>query len=171
MRNLVAIVGSLVIVIITNGCCRQAEVQPVASVGAGPYFGQTPAGDVPQVFAPDYLPDIGSEHTATMFMHAKQVDGVWGEPQLAPFNIGINSFIDSVSPDGNRIYFQANHRSEKDGETIRRWTNWVVHRTDDGWSEPRLLEADFSWPNKFFDFQETNSGNLRPPAASASSMK
>jgi len=184
MRRYGAVCGVfLILVAMSSGCALQAPVETEAELLRGPYFGQTPPGDTPQIFAPGFLPDIGYEHTATMFtvdgeqafwgrvinpgvsprchviMHAQQVDGVWSAPELAPFNIGINSFIDSVSPDGTRVFFQAHEKVEKDGGVQRRWTNWVVHRTVSGWDEPRLLEESFSWDNKFFDFQVTNSGN------------
>jgi hypothetical protein len=150
---------------------------------SGPYIGQPPPGEVPEIFAPEYLPDIGYEHTATMFtkdgteafwgrvinpqqsprvhviMHARQKGGVWLEPELAPFNVGINSFIDSVSPDGRRVYFQAYERPGMRETTERRWTNWVAEKSDSGWGEPRLLESEFDWPDKFFDYQVVKSGN------------
>jgi hypothetical protein len=184
MRNPTGITSAIVLlVVVTGGCAPEADVQPEAPNLTGPYIGQTPPGDVPEIFAPDYLPDIGWEHTATMFtadgteafwgriinpgqsprvhviMHARQKNGVWLEPELAPFNVGINSFIDSVSPDGKRVFFQAAEHTVKDGEEVRRWTNWVAHKSENGWEEPRLLEETFSWPEKYFDYHETNSGN------------
>lgn len=184
MRNIVSRAGAwTLLAVVAGGCAHDAGSQPETPVLTGPYIGQTPPGDVPQIFAPDYLPDIGYEHTAIMFtpdgteafwgrvinpqqsprvhviMHARQENGVWLEPELAPFNVGINSFIDSISPDGTRVFFQAHERTDRDGETERRWTNWVAHKTEDGWAEPRLLEEYFRWPEKYFDYHETNRGN------------
>lgn len=118
----------------------------------GPYLGQKPQGDVPEIFAPGVVADIGSEHCATKFtpdgkevfwsrimnpgqsprcmviMHMKQVNGMWGKPELAPFNIGINNFIESISPDGKRLYFIGLQIIEKGEDSTRRYATWVVNR-------------------------------------------
>lgn len=184
MRRTACMAGLTVLLLVVASCCiENSEVAPAAENLSGPYFGQPPPGEVPEIFAPAYLPDIGYEHTATMFtrdgteafwgrvinpqqsprvhviMHARQADGEWLEPELAPFNVGINSFIDSVSPDGKRVYFQAYERTEVDRQIERRWTNWVAEKGDAGWGEPRLLESEFDWPDKFFDYQVVKSGN------------
>jgi hypothetical protein len=160
----------LALIALISGCCEtRLPVSGEIEIHAGPYLGQSPPGEVPEIFAPGYLPDIGWEHTAIMFagdgtegfwgrvinpgqsprvhviMHARQEDGVWLEPELAPFNVGINSFIDSVSPDGSRVFFQAEERTEIGGEVSKRWTNWVAERSASGWGEPRLLEGEFTW--------------------------
>jgi hypothetical protein len=149
----------------------------------GPYLGQKPPGDVPEIFAPGIIPDIGTEHTACMFtsdgkevfwsriinpgqprcmpiVYMKLEKGVWGKPELAPLNVGKYNFISSVSPDGKRVHFMAYERIEEGEEITRRWTTWVVQKTDTGWGEPYLLEEDFKWGGDgAFYCHETNSGN------------
>jgi hypothetical protein len=175
----------LLVLILSNIFLAQGQMETTSKfpVLRGPYLGQKPPGMTPEIFAPGVVTDISDEHTATMFtadgkeafwsrimnpgqhprcmviMHVKQENGVWSKPGLAPFNIGTYNFIDSISPDGKRVYFKAFQRIEKGEEITRRWTNWVVHKTDTGWGEPRLLEEDFKWDDKYFDFNETNSGN------------
>jgi hypothetical protein len=149
----------------------------------GPYLGQKPPGDVPEIFAPGVVPDIGSEHTACMFtsdgkevfwsriinpgqprcmpiLQMKQENGVWGKTELAPFNIGKYNFLGSISPDGKRVYFMAYQRIEEGDEITRKSTTWVVSRTISGWGEPHLLFKDFKWGGDgAFYFHETKSGN------------
>ena len=162
----------------------QSETTSKFPVLRGPYLGQKPPGMTPEIFAPDVVADTGSEHTATMFtpdgkeafwsrimnpgqsprcmviMHVKQENGVWSKPELAPFNIGVNNFISSISPDGKRIYFRARRPIEKRGELPRRFSStWVVKKTDTGWGEPYLADEDLNWDDNYFHFQETNSGN------------
>ncbi|AOT08672.1 PD40 domain-containing protein [Pseudoalteromonas luteoviolacea] len=107
----------------------------------GPYFGQTPPGMTPEVFAPDivskehrdwtgwFTPDMKEYYftrnnrkarTSTKMM-LKLVDGQWHEQVL---DSGIGG---SISPDGKTMH---------SGNTYR-------VRTDKGWSEPKSLGAAF----------------------------
>lgn len=76
----------------------------------GPYLGQNPPGDVPELFAPGIVSSVYREHSSAVFtpdgnelfwsreinlggrpriiviMHMKQENGVWTQPELAPFN-------------------------------------------------------------------------------------
>ncbi len=190
-KNLIMLCVTLIIGAMIVSCSRNNESKSNTqneniskfSELSGPYLGQKPPGMTPEIFAPDVVADIGSEHTATMFtpdgkeafwsrimnpgqfprcmviMHVKQENGVWGKPELAPFNIGTNNFISSISPDGKRIYFRARRPIKKGGELPRRYSTWVVKKTDTGWGEPRLADEDLNWDDKYFHFQETNSGN------------
>jgi Tol biopolymer transport system component len=84
-------------------------------------------------------------------LNMKQEKGVWTQPALAPFNKGTYTHINSVSPDGKRLYFF----SENDGA-------WVVNKTENGWSEPHLLNLnDSDKPGRHInEVHEARSGNL-----------
>src|SRR4030042_510639 len=96
----------------------------------GPYLGQTPPGMTPELFAPGivstgkhehgspvFTPDLKEMYWTAIIRHQgvtvarttfrmKQVDGVWGKPEMPPFAKQFqcceNPFI---SPDGKRLYF------------------------------------------------------------------
>jgi hypothetical protein len=131
----------------------------------GPYLGQTPPGDIPQVFAPGivstgmYERDIamtpdGAEiyygvvaGRYAVIMQTKLVDGRWTEPQIAPFSRDprFMNLEPHISPDGLRFFFLSTR--PPDGgpvpdEQVGEWLNqdiWLMDRTDDGWSEPYNL--------------------------------
>ncbi|MFC1492715.1 TolB family protein [candidate division KSB1 bacterium] len=115
----------------------------------GEYFGQTPPGATPVVFAPGIisLPDH-FEHSAAVFSpdkrelfwaskpngqsffklyYMKMENGILTKPAVAPFsgNFDVNRPV--FSPDGNKLYYDM-------GSAI-----WVVEKQGHGWSEPARL--------------------------------
>lgn len=145
----------------------------------GPYLGMIPPGDIPVIFAPGVVSSIFWEHSGAVFspdgnelfwsrainegrtprtivtLHMRQVNGVWTKPELAPFNTTIYTHVNSISPDGNRLYYYAS-----DGESKGRL--WIIDKTEKGWSEPRLLnlnEGDSNTDN-INEVQETRDGDL-----------
>jgi len=152
----------------------------------GPYLGQTPPGDVPELFAPGVVADIYREHHSAAFtpdgkevfwtrqvytmtkegqrsrlvvaMHMKQVNGVWTQPQLAPFNMDRWTFITYISPDGKRLYFDSWRPIEEGAEPQR--AAWIVDKTEEGWGKPRLFSVLKKWNIKCSKVQETKSGNI-----------
>jgi hypothetical protein len=134
----------------------------------GPYLGQKPPGKTPEPFAPDILDfRCAYFHTSINFspdsqevywsqdntyrranpndpiikgiLVSKIDNGHWTTPEFASFS-GLNISDDSpfISPDGKKLYFVTTRPIVKlgksGGETI-----WVVHKSPDGWSEPRPL--------------------------------
>jgi len=152
----------------------------------GPYLGQKPPGEVPELFAPGIIADIYNEHSAAFFtpdgkevfwtralnqgqnprymvvLHMKQEKGVWNQPELASFNRGHSTMITSITPDGSRIYISSTQPLDIGGPQ-QRPTSWVVYRTAEGWSEPRLAKSVRYSILKDFDqigeSQETRNGN------------
>lgn len=152
----------------------------------GPYLGQKPPGDAPELFAPGVVADIYHEHGSTAFtpdgkevfwtrqvrtmtksgqksrlvvaMHMKQENGVWTQPDLAPFNKDRWTFITYISPDGNRLYFDSSRPKDKNGESQA--GAWIVDKTEDGWGEPRMFNALQEWGIRCSKVQETESGNI-----------
>jgi len=147
----------------------------------GPYLGQKPPGDVPELFAPGIVSGVYFEHSSAVFtpdgkelfwsreinegvtpriivvLHMKQENSVWTQPELAPFNFNDATYnhINSISPDGKRLYYftEQNDRDHK---------AWVVDKTGNGWGEPRLLRLNTidNPGSKVSEVHETRSGNI-----------
>ena len=120
----------------------------------GPYMGQKPPGDRPEMFLPGVVSGHYRAHSAIVFspdgkeaywtemsppegrvMGMKMVGDKWTYPE--PAFEGRDS---SLSPDGRRIYFirvRPFREGEKPaGETDGWECYWYMERTDSGWSEP-----------------------------------
>jgi hypothetical protein len=85
----------------------------------------------------------------------KQENGVWGRPELAPFNLAPYNHLNSISPDGRRLYFisiQGDQPSK----------SWVVDKTENGWGEPRPLRLNTidNPGSRVNEVHETRNGNL-----------
>jgi len=125
----------------------------------GPYLGQEPPGLEPRLFAPGVVstglatrdlamtPDSDELYFAvtfgdrTMIMVARQVDGVWTEPEVAPFSGRYLDIEPAISPDGQRFFFLST-RPQPGQEEKAGWVYqdiWVMDREDDGWGEPYNL--------------------------------
>jgi len=139
----------------------------------GPYLGQKPPGDAPELFAPNIVSSVYLEHSSAVFtpngnevfwsreinigrrpriivvMHMKQENGVWSQPELSPFNFHDAAYnhINSISPDGKRLYYFSSY-DEMDSKIF------MVDKTKNGWGEPRLFKQDIN------ELHETKSGNL-----------
>lgn len=149
----------LSLVIIAPGCGERADgpgTEPFP-VLTGDYFGQTPPGEDPELFAPGLIstalftrdvamtPD-GSEiyfsaivgmYNITQILCTTRVDGVWSEPEVVSFS-GNPDYMDvepAISPDGQKLFFLSNRpdtlRGTPEGQDI-----WAVDRVGDGWGEP-----------------------------------
>jgi len=126
-------------------------------------MGQQPPGDTPELFAPGVVSTC-REHSAAMFTPdgmemyfgrmfpaaiyvMRQVDGVWTEPEVAPFSDGENDLYPSLSADGRVLVFSSNRPLEPGGEPVGRQLHlWIVERTATGWSEPMHLELAVDSP-------------------------
>lgn len=172
-------ITSGILIIATSIIAQQKDFSKLT----GPYLGQKPPDDTPIVFASNVIPDIGSEHTATVFtpdgkeafwsriinpgqsprlivtMHIKQKNGVWSQPELAPFNMGLLTLIKNISPDGKRLYIHS-WRPYKDENKRPQIGGWVVDKNEYGWGEPRIHNWDLEFEGEYDFQQEVRSGNL-----------
>lgn len=148
----------------------------------GLYLGQRPPGEEPEIFAPGIVADIYREHSAAFFspdgrelfwtrvmnqggesrldivMHMKMEEGIWKGPELAPFSVGTMAHIHCISPDGNRIYFNAMGPSAAEGKL--KVSSWIVDKAGDHWGPPRPNRLIPDWKYPYVLFQETRSGNI-----------
>lgn len=125
----------------------------------GPYLGQEPPGLEPRLFAPGVVstglatrdlamtPDGDEIYFSvtlgdkTVIMVAHQVDGVWSEPEVAPFSGRYLDIEPTISADGQRFFFLST-RPQPGQEEKAGWVYqdiWVMDRGDDGWGEPSNL--------------------------------
>jgi Tol biopolymer transport system component len=145
---------------------RSAEV-------TGPYFGQTPPGKTPQIFAPGILslnnrleariafsPD-GNECFFTVLSdfnfsqvrlyYTKCVSNVWTPQVLAPFSpSGTFCGMPFFSADGNTFYFKSNANGSGD--------IWKVDRTSQGWGTPQILPAPINTSSDDGEYSQTTDG-------------
>jgi Tol biopolymer transport system component len=113
------------------------------------YLGQTPPGDIVEVFAPDVISGKYMLHGFPTFspdgkeiywpvippkiMFMKYENSSWTNPAEAPFSEN-NSQAPCFSKDGKRIYYQVSRNEGYGSLDI-----WYVERVKDGWSEPANL--------------------------------
>lgn len=141
---------------------------------SGPYLGQKPPGDIPELFAPGIVSSVYWEHSGAVFTpDGKELfwsrainegeepriivimhmilgnDGVWGQPELASFNFhdAVYNHITSISPDGTRLYYFSS--SEEFGRKMN-----MVDKSGNAWGEPRLFRKNAN------ELHETQSGDV-----------
>lgn len=147
----------------------------------GPYLGQTPPGNKPEVFAPGivstglYTRDIAtstdgneiyfciSDAATTSIFVTQRLNNTWTEPVIAPFSgKGFFDFEPHISPDGKKFFFLSG-RPPRGKEPKTGWFYqkiWVMNKIDDGWSEPQMIEEPVSSENEEFFPSVTNDGVL-----------
>lgn len=131
----------------------------------GEYFGQTPPGKKAIKFAsgiislpnrPAILVAFTPDGTECYFTcnigdsskiyFTKRVNNTWTEQVEAPFSLGQNVVLSSLSVDGNRLFF------EKDNDI------WKVERTAGGWGKPQHLPAPINSTSDEHSYYETANG-------------
>jgi hypothetical protein len=135
----------------------------------GPYIGQDPPGERPQVFAPTILFSENAIHGQIAFHPngkeiywiflsskyaqnppkincIKQINGYWIMPEILPFTEKYGALNISISPDGKRLYFNSNRPwpsswgKQPNDNIIEAYKIWYVERVDSGWGNPKLLD-------------------------------
>jgi hypothetical protein len=141
-----------------------ADDFPVLS---GPYFGQEPPGDKPQLFAPGILSTTEANiHSTVSFtpdgrelyfsrligkpyrigvLCMKEVDGRWGQEKIVPTLE--KAFSPHLSPDGQRLFCATDKIL-------------VLERTPDGWSLPIDLGSTINFQKRQDGASVTTDGTL-----------
>ncbi len=146
----------------------------------GPYLGQKPPGNTPEVFAtgiistsstefsntftPDidefYFTRISDNSGKACIMFTKLIDGKWTKPDITSFSGTYNDFDALMSPDGNRLYYCSNRSLEKNGNPEKHYDILYVEKTDSGWSEPVSVGGPVnSTANEYYP-SIANNGNF-----------
>jgi Tol biopolymer transport system component len=92
-------------------------------------------------FSPDgnelYFTLLGNGFSVILWM--RQVDGVWMQPEVAPFSGVYNDQDPAFSPDGQRLFF-ASIRPLKPGEpVVTKYRLFYMQREGDSWGEPQSV--------------------------------
>jgi glyoxylase-like metal-dependent hydrolase (beta-lactamase superfamily II)/Tol biopolymer transport system component len=119
-----------------------------------PYFGQTPPGLEPEVFAPgivslaghfEFAITFGPDGKEIFFTRRKEPEGQnvimgarweeagWTAPGEAVFAKGYPSNEPHITPDGRKLYFGSFRQAQ--GEERAEYGIWVTEKTNGGWSE------------------------------------
>ena len=176
------VIKSAVALIITSivliSCVREVEEPNKISELSGPYLGQVPPGDTPQLFAPGvvstplYTRDIAmtpdgneiyfcvSALGYNLIFYTEQQNGKWTEPRVAPFikNLEFMYYEPHITQDGKKMLFLSNmldKDSVKGDQDI-----WAVDRINDSWGEPYNLGAPVNSDGAEFYPSVTKSGTI-----------
>jgi hypothetical protein len=138
----------------------QAYAEPFAK---GPYFGQTPPGPTPQVFAPGFISDTrphqlelwGSfsadgntfcfDRRGYVFITENTEQG-WTRPKHI-MSIPFRASYCCLSPDANSIYVMCGSFNSSKRNSFNPFEGWCLRRclrTSQGWSLPQELGPPFS---------------------------
>ena len=161
--------------------CASPEAGPT-----GDYVGQTLPGDTAEIFAPGlvttgvYTRDVamtpdGSEFyfgvllgpVAAIVETHRGPDGVWTEPEVAPFSTDSRFFNlePAIAPDGSRFMFLSTRVEGREPapDEVRTWSNqdiWVMDREGEGWGTPYNLGAPVNSEDAEFFPSLTRDGTL-----------
>ena len=140
----------------------------------GPYLGQKPPGDTPELFAPDIFDQ--EAHSTAVFspdgkelywnlMSSKQIlfmkmeNNKWSAPQEVPFALSEGTGDPALSPDGNKLFFTSFQSVDglgmADKENI-----WFVERSGNGWSDPEPLGSAVNELSMHWQHTVATNGNL-----------
>lgn len=142
----------------------------------GLYFGQKPPGKIPERFMPEFFNAEHGYHSTVIFsenmkeaiwspqtleggaLYTKMNDGIWTTPEKVIF--GPISDVDACtfSPDGDKIYFTSFYTPPN--SDIYRERIWFVNRTEEGWSEPNLIDEVIRVHPTHWTFSFAKNGNL-----------
>lgn len=137
--------------------CMQQDNSPVLK---GAYLGQKPPGIIPELFAPGIITTEYHEHSSPAFsldgtevywsvfinfygpqviLTMQQKDGLWTQPEVAPFSGQHTDGNPCFSPDGNKLFFESRrplHKNEGARDDI---DLWIIERIENGWAQPKHL--------------------------------
>ena len=169
----------ILLTILTLVACEEPETREQIPPLTGEYLGEELPGLELKLFAPGVVSTGVNQLNAVFFpggkemiwsveydrmkwalVMMKEIDGIWAEPQVAPFS-GEYSDVDAfVSDGGNRIWYASNRPLPGREEANDNFDIWYVDRLEDGWSEPKNPgEVINSSANEFFPCV-TASGNI-----------
>jgi len=130
----------------------------------GAYVGEPLPGRVPRLFSPEILSSSVFDHAAPAFtrdgrevfwavvfdddtgclMGIKMEGDHWTELKPLPFSESrFRDICPTLSADESKVFFTS-CRPARPGEKTGPYNMWVVERTADGWSEPRLLAPEIA---------------------------
>jgi Tol biopolymer transport system component len=143
------------------------------------FFGQTPPGNSPILFAPGIVSDeYGNRDIAisprgdelfytiqyrsgfafSAIMYSKKINGKWSTPEVAFFSGQYNDEEPAYSPDGTKLYFSSNRPTS--GSEKKDYDIWYVTKEKGKWSEPQNMGATVNTSKDEFYPSIAKSGNI-----------
>ena len=144
----------------------------------GPYLGQKPPGETPEIFAPglisteentDFSSSFSPDGTEFYFtrrkpkgvnqlLYSKMENNIWSTPMIVTFVNHYHTSEASISPDGKFIFFGSRELESSNG------TVWYSERIKSVWGKPKqLLEnmmyATLSLNNQLY-YTDKSGGNI-----------
>ncbi|OFX86019.1 MAG: hypothetical protein A2W99_16565 [Bacteroidetes bacterium GWF2_33_16] len=146
----------------------------------GPYLGQKPPGMTPELFAPGIISTNNTEWTTAfspdglelfytiqglnnynVLVYIKSVNGVWQQPELAPFRLPDHNADPFFTQDGKRLFFWSNGPDIENQESRNNSDIYYVDKVGDGWGKPIRLDTNLINTNQWQIFPTVaRNGNL-----------
>ncbi len=165
----------LFLIFIINGCTHQNDFTMIK----GPYLGQTPPGDTPEIFAPGIIsrgyseceiafsPDgkelflqLGEVRPFCTILWMEKTNSGWNPLKVASFSRKFADMKFSFSPDGRRFLFSSNRSPEMNPQPQDNLNIWYTVRNQKGWGKPRLFERHINTCSHDYYPSMADNGNL-----------
>ncbi len=146
---------------------------PVFPEITGRYMGQSPPGEIPEMFMPGIVSGPYRAHGTVVFspdgkeaywsdmipgtqcaMEMKMTGNRWTYPQRS-----VMWKDPSISPDGNKLIFISNQPLHE-GDPGGKENYWFMDRTDSGWTEPKPMDMAINKINIHWHCSMDNLGNM-----------
>jgi Tol biopolymer transport system component len=156
--------------------CAQGNGVPVLK---GPYLGQRPPGNTPEVFEPKivstgldelnsvFSPDgrefyfcVRNFSGAVSIFQMKMVGENWSQPKLLPFASRYGDIDVTMSPDGSKILFSSLRPVPGSEEPKEDYDFWMVEKEGDTWGSPIHLGEDINSESHDFYPMMAESGTI-----------
>ncbi len=161
---------------------------------SGPYLGQTPPGDTPELFAPDIVSTNRGEHSAIAFspdgdeafwsstfmpndsgyavgalMCSRSIDGQWMPPFFPAFTVPLETRDDVpfYAFDGQKLYFMS-RRPLQPGHQGGKENIWIAEKTAGGWGDLYPAPGKVNEMEMHWQFSLTDDGTIYFPGKHAS---
>ncbi len=168
----------LIFLLIFSSACTRDNVSDFPEL-KGPYLGQKPPGEIPEIFAPGiistnntewaptFTPDgteccytIGAPENVNRLVYMKSINGIWQPPELAPFSGPHHDADPFISPDGKRLFFWSNRPDSISGEPKNNSDIWFAERDEDTFGQPQRVDSIIN----------TDSWQIYPTVSSAGNL-
>jgi hypothetical protein len=172
---------------------RGADQNPMKfPVLEGDYLGQTPPGDMPELFAPGIISSIWSLHTTAAFspdgnevswapmiwvpgqiysdgrlLRMRRVDGRWAPPEFVPFDT--DGDVPFFSFDGKRLYFVSS-RPLPGNPNSGKERIWYMEKSGGDWADPKPIDAVVNDFPMHWQFSMDRQGNVYFPGNAAEGL-
>ena len=169
--------------LITSGADQSRQEFPEL---IGPFMGQTPPGETPQLFAPDIVSTNRGQHSAIAFspdgtqafwssfympsdsgyavavlMGSEIINGKWTVPQFPEFTIPFETRDDVpfFAPDGKKLYFLS-RRPLQEEQRGGNENIWFMDKTEMGWSRPQPVPGEINKMQMHWQFSVASNGAI-----------